>query len=289
MGAAERIWLVQAPSLSAQAWRDVLAQACLERGWDFAVHERGDELPTGVPGRSLLIVAWFDEAEESEGTRRAVQLSPPLEAVAVFKAQWNLDDHDAYYCASQRLAAAWQVFERGASLVSWSDDAAIELGGLGRIAGPEIQPSVDAALADHPLSMFERGSRAGERTTSWSPGIFLYPDARPSEGPIGSFPLLGRRRLLMNGPNISLPAGSWSFVAEISIEPPGRTELLVEWGHGHDVASILTPISVAGRYELSLTKEWETSCPADFRISLMIPALDGDFCFHGGILTRNIG
>lgn len=288
MVAAERIWLVQAPSLSAQAWRDVLAQACLERGWDFAVHERGDELPKGTPDRSLLIVAWFDEVGESEGSRRAVQLSPPLEAVAHFKAQWNLNDHDAYYWASQRLAAAWELFERGA-LVSWSDDASIELGGLGWIAGPEIQPSFDAALADHPLSMFERGSRAGERTTPWSPGIFLYPDARPSEGPIGSFPLLGRRRLLLNGPNISLPPGSWSFVAEISIEPPGSTELLVEWGHGHDVHSILAPISAAGKYEVSLTKEWETSCPADFRISLMIPALDGDFWFHGGILTRNFG
>lgn len=287
MGSAERIWLVQAPSLSAQAWRDVLAQACVERGWDFAVHERGDELPTGVPDRSLLIVAWFDEVGESVSIRRAVQLSPPMEAVAAFKAQWNLNDHDAYYWASQRLARAWGLFERGVS-VSWSDDAAIELGGLGRIAGPEIRPSADVALGDHPLSMFERGARAGERTTRWGPEIFLYPDARPSEGPIGSFPLLGRRRLLMNGPNISLPAGLWSFVAEISIEPPGSTELLVEWGHGHDVASILTPISAAGRYEVSLSKEWETSCPADFRVSLMIPALDGSFCFHGGVLTRHI-
>jgi len=101
--------------------------------------------------------------------------------------------------------------------------------------------------------------------------------------------LVGRRRLLLNGPNIFLPAGSWSFVAEISIDPPGKTELLIEWGHGHDVASLLTPIDVAGRYELSLEKQWTAFQPADFRISLMIPALEGEFCFHGGMLTRTFG
>ncbi|MEC7797416.1 MAG: hypothetical protein VX755_08845, partial [Pseudomonadota bacterium] len=273
------------PSAAALAWRDVLAQACLERNWDFVVHQRGGAIPSGTPDRSLLVVAWLDEVGELEDASRAVQLSPPQEALAAFRAVGNINDQDALYGTSLRLAAAWELSERGAP-TSWSDDPEIVLAGLGRVAGPVIQTTPDADSADHPLSMFERGARAGVRATRWKPDIFLYPDARPSEGPIGSFPLLGRRRLLLNGPNIFLPAGTWSFVAEISIDPPGKTELLIEWGHGYDVASLLTPIEAAGKYEVSLVKKWDAFQPADFRISLMIPALDGEICFHGGTLTR---
>ena len=285
MGAVERIWLVQTPSTVAQAWREALGLACVERGWDFAIHERGDPPPIGTSGRSLLIVAWFGQAEGPDLTHCAVQLSPPLEAVGLLKSEWGLNEHDACYEASVRLATAWELVESGAG-VSWSDEADIELGGLGRVSGPQDQMSATCSFTDHPLSMFERGRAAGMQVTQWKPDVFLYPDARPSDGPIGSLPLVGRRRLLLNGPNIFLPAGLWRFVAEISIDPPGKTELLVDWGHGHDVASLVTPIDISGRYELSLEKHWTEVQPADFRISLMIPALDGEFCFHGGRLTR---
>jgi len=288
MDAEELVWLVQTPSSSAHVWRDILAQACLARGWDFAVHDQGHPLPAPASGRSLLVVASFDELESPHITHRAVQLSPPLEAVSVLKSQGGLNDHDAFYAASARLAAAWELVERGAP-VSWSDEPELEIAGLGKVAGPVAQSSSYAPRTDHPLFMFERGSAAGVGATRWNPDLFLYPDARPSVGAVGSFPLVGRRRLLLNGPNIFLPAGSWSFVAEISIDPPGKTELLIEWGHGHDVASLLTPIDVAGRYELSLEKQWTAFQPADFRISLMIPALEGEFCFHGGMLTRTFG
>lgn len=288
MGVEQLVWLVQTPSSSAHMWRDTLAQACLAHGWDFAVHDQGHPLPKAVPGRSLLVAASFDEPESADITHRTVQLSPPLEAAEVLKSQWDLNDHDAFYAASLRLAAAWELVERGAS-VSWSDAPEIEIVGLGKIAGPVAQPSPYVPRTDHPLVMFEKGSAAGLQVIRWKPDLFLYPDARPSDGPVGSFPLVGRRRLLLNGPNIFLPAGCWSFVAEISIDPPGKTELLIEWGHAHDVASLLTPIEAAGRYELSLEKEWTAFHPADFRISLMIPALEGEFCFHGGTLTRTFG
>lgn len=286
-GAVERIWLVQTPSMVAQAWREALGRACVEQGWDFAIHESGDPLPMGSAGRSLLVVAWFGQTDGPDLTHCAVQLSPPLEVAAVLKSQWNLNDHDACYEASLRLATAWELVESGAS-VSWSDEAEIALGGLGRVCKPQDQASRPPSVIDHPLSMFERGPTAGTQATQWNPDIFLYPEARPSEGPIGSLPLVGRRRLLLNGPNIFLPAGAWRFQAEISIDPPGKTELLVEWGHGYEVASLVTPIDIAGRYELSLEKQWTEVQPADFRISLMIPALEGEFCFHGGRLTRQL-
>ena len=287
-GAVERVWLVQTPSVVADAWRVALHQACLERGWDFKIHERGDETPTASPNRSLLVVAWLDQAQDLTVTHWAVQLSDPVEVAALLKAQSNLSDHDTYYEASLRLATAWRLVERGAS-VHWSDAETLEIAGLGRVNGPPQATRATISRSDGPLSVFTRDQAVKAGVTSWTPEIFLYPETRQDNGPSGSFPLVGRRRLLLNGPNIFLPPGNWAFQAEISIDPPGRTEILVEWGHGHDVASLVAPISMAGRYELSLEKEWTDVQPADFRISLMIPALEGSFVFHGGTLARRTG
>lgn len=287
MNAVERIWLVQTPSALSQAWRDVLEESCAERGWDFAIHERGHPTPTATLGRPLLVVAWLDQAEGIEVTDWLVQLSPPLDVVALLKSSGDLSDHDALYEASLRLATAWDRVARGAS-ETWWDDEELEIVGLGRIKRPQLPVAIAPVLADHPLSMFERDAQKDGRGTQWKPDVFLYPDIPSGEGVAGSLSLVGRRRLLFNGPNIFLPSGRWSFAAEFSIDPPGRTELVVEWGHGYDVVSLVAPINVPGRYELQLEKCWESAQPADFRISLMIPALDGDFVFHGGTVSRRL-
>lgn len=287
MEGPERIWLIQTPSPTMQAWRDVLCQACRQQGWDFAVYERGDPTPTAAADRSLLVVAWMDQSGDLGVTHWAVQLSPPLGVTTLLQAQGNLSEHDALYEASMRLATAWGLRERGAQ-VCWYDEPAIELPGLGRIEAPTglAIPSKEWLTTSSALAMFDRGAAMEPKVVSWGQNLFLYPDRRPSEITDGYHSLVGRRRLLLNGPNIFLPPGYWRFSAMLSIQPPGRTELLVEWGHGHDVVSLTTPIGLAGRYELTLEKQWTEVQPADFRISLMIPALEGEFVFHGGVLTR---
>ena len=284
MDGAKLVWVVQMPSTVAHAWRDLMRQACVQRAWDFAIHERGDPAPTTRPGRSLLVVAWLDQTHGLEVTQWAVQLSSPADVAALLKSEGSLSDHDALYEASLRLATAWDLVQRGA-LVNWCDDAEMEIPGLGLVQGPSSS-SPSGLAADHSLAMFERNSMAGAQATHWTPDIFRYPDARPTAGPVGSLPLVGRRRLLLNGPNIFLPAGTWAFSVEISIDPPGATELLVEWGHGYDVVSLTASVQMAGRYEITLEKQWSGVQPADFRISLMIPALEGEFAFHGGLLVR---
>ncbi|WP_419756482.1 hypothetical protein [Brevundimonas sp.] len=284
MSAVERIWLIQTPSALSQAWRDVLRETCTERGWDFAIHERGQTMPVATPGRSLLVVAWLDQAEGIEVTNWSVQLSPPLDVVALLQSSGELSEHDALYEASLRLATAWDRIKHGAS-EAWWDDEELEIVGLGRIRRPQGHVALAPLLINHPLSMFERDNQKDNRGTQWRPDLFLYPGLPSGAGIAGSLSLVGRRRLLFNGPNIFLPSGSWNFIAEISIDPPGRTELVVEWGHGHEVASLVAPINSPGRYELQLEKRWESPRPADFRISLMIPALEGDFIFHGGTVS----
>ena len=87
--------------------------------------------------------------------------------------------------------------------------------------------------------------------------------------------------MLLNGPNISLPPGVWTASATFAVKPRGKADLFVEWGHGVDVESFAKIFEQDGRYRLDLTKTWYVSAPADFRISLMMPVLDGEFAFEG--------
>ncbi len=286
MDKPQLIWLLQMPSLDMHAWRTSLREACDERGWEFAVHERGCPTPKAHDGRPLLVVGWLDQIGDLEVTNWAVQLAPPLQVAQLLKTQGDLSEHDALYEASLRLATGWKLSELGA-LTYWCDEKAIELPGLGRVDGPSRDLlEINSAPSDHPLAMFDRGGVAGQKKTVWEQTVFLFPDSRPSEVTEGYRALVGRRRLLFHGPNIFLPPGNWRFSAELSIQPPGRTELLVEWGHGHEVVSVTSPIDIAGRYEFSFERQWDAVQPADFRVSLMIPALEGEFSFHGGVLTR---
>lgn len=282
-----RVWLIQTPSTKSQAWREALASACHQRCWDFFTHERGQPAPTASPDRPLLVVSWLDQAEAVPVTHKAVQLSPPAMVFDILKERDSLGDNEANYEASLRLATAWSWKERGAACFYFDDDA-IDVPGLGqvRLFTHGQDSSETQHFGAHALSLFEDGERAGAAGAKWGPEFFSYPNAIVDNKQSEFLDLSGRRRLLFNGPNIFLPPGTWRFTAELTIDPPGNTELLIEWGHGYDVSDYITPITKPGRYEISLEKTWSDIHPADFRVSLMVPALEGSFKFHGGLLTR---
>lgn len=282
-----RVWIIQTPSTNSQVWREALASACQASGWDFYAHERGQSVPTANPDRPLLVVSWLDQTEEVPVTHRAVQLSPPAMVFSILKKRDNLSDNEANYEASLRLATAWAWKERGA-VCFYFDNESIDVPELGRVQLFAYEQSLDEnqKCVSRALRMYDYRGGNRVKETKWGGELFSYPNAVTNNKQGISLDLAGRRRLLFNGPNIFLPPGLWRFTAELTIDPPGNTELLVEWGHGYDVSDYTAPIMKPGRYEISLEKKWSDINPADFRVSLMIPALDGSFEFHGGLLTR---
>lgn len=282
-----RVWLIQTPSTNSQIWREALASACQVSGWDFFAHERGQSVPTVKTDRPLLVVSWLDQTEEVPVTHRAVQLSPPAMVFSILKKRDNLSDNEANYEASLRLATAWSWKDRGAVCFNF-DDESIDVPELGlvRLSESEHVLYENRDCNSYALSVFEYGKCDFAREVKWGSEIFSYTSAVSINEQGISLNLAGRRRLLFNGPNIFLPPGVWRFTAQLTINPPGSTELLIEWGHGYDVSDYTAPITKPGRYEISLEKKWLDVNPADFRVSLMIPALDGSFQFHGGVLTR---
>ena len=91
--------------------------------------------------------------------------------------------------------------------------------------------------------------------------------------------------MLFNGPNLALVPGLWRIEARFMVEPRNRVNLLFEWGHGADAAAADITFDKPGHYELALEHQWKGPAPADFRASLMVPVLEGEFSLGECIVT----
>lgn len=284
MSRLERIWLIQTPSRAGEAWRTALAAACAERGWAFATHERGENAPIPDPERSQLTVSWIDWSEGQPVTHWCVQNGGPEDSPAVLAERDALSDNDALYEGSLRLACADHVARNGAIVVSSEDDV-IVLPGLGAVRRPADAPRTPVDTR-HPLDLYRTFPLRPGRSIRWGPEHFVYADPLAGATRNGVISLVGRRRLLFTGPPIFLSPGRWRFEGEFSIEPPGESELAIEWGYGEEAQTLSAVITHSGRYSVVLEQAWTRVACADFRISMLIPALEGQLEFHGGVLTR---
>ena len=270
--------IVQLPSRASTVWTNAIRSACEAADWDFLVQRWGEPNPPIAPDRRAVVVVWWNIPPESPPAEWIVQSASPPEVEAALLAS-GLSPHDARHQAALRLVAAGEVLREGGRLVDASDPW-INIPGLGRVE----RVSYDGELAGHdplhPLSICAPEPEFRPASVFWAPEVFVYHD--PSSPSSGSIPLVGRRRLLLNGPNIALPQGVWTIEVEFSIQPEPAADLFIEWGHGYETAKVEEVLRAPGRYSLELTHEWVGVAPADFRISLMVPVLDGILEFHGG-------
>lgn len=283
MSSPERVWLMQTPSCAEEGWRDALSHACSERGWEFLVQEPNGVAPTPTAGRPSLTTGWLDHTGDQAVTCFVVQYSTPRDSEAVLL-EAGLSAHDALHESSMRFAFADALVRRGAG-VAFSSDPVLSIPGLGDVAGPAGRQAI-SSRGPHPLDLYADGPTPANLTVRWSEGLFVYPGLDETAERDGVVSLLGRRRLLFNGPNIFLPPGVWRFQAEFSIDPGGVADLLIEWGRGYDVQALPVKIHRPGRYEVDMSYAWTEVAPADFRISLMTPMLGGVMEFRGGTLSR---
>ncbi|MDA0742713.1 MAG: hypothetical protein O3A72_02570 [Proteobacteria bacterium] len=278
-----RLRMLQIPSYRAVVWRAALAAACEQAGWAFHIQDRDDPAPVLDPARSSLVIGWVDHAPEGMVTHWLVQAARPEEALSWMREVHSLSEHDGLYETSLRLGSATTLVTSGA-YVCHADDAEIYLPGLGRIAIDEV--GTYPPLAACPLAFYDHLPPPVGTRVDWPAHLFRYCDGGVSVTQDGIIPLIGRRRLLFNGPHIFLPRGRWRFTGQFAVEPGDRAELHIEWGYGESVARLEEVVDRAGLYEVSLDKDWDGVAPADFRISLLMPVLDGELRFIGGSLLR---
>ncbi|MGQ2989697.1 MAG: hypothetical protein ACT6RD_00945 [Brevundimonas sp.] len=279
-----RVWLLQIPADGAEAWRDALSQACADAGWDFAVHNRHAPAPMPHPERSMLVVSWLHHIDAHPVTHYLVQAGAPGEAAGILAQEDETAQGELLRDVSLRYAVADFLTRLHTPFIP-ADAAVMNVPGLGDVHCSPNRPLRSTSHPEPALDIFERLPIPIGVQATWGPELFDYADPG-ADSRTGRLSLVGRRRLLFNGPHIHLPKGIWRFEGSFSIDPGGDADLLIEWGYGHDVQSLPVVIGQAGRYEVVLEQAWSDVMNADFRISLMTPLLEGTMTFHGGTVTR---
>jgi hypothetical protein len=283
MTAPARLRILQIPAANSAGWRDRIAEACRAADWDFVEYWGGAEPPVD-PARNCAIVCWDDTGATLVATDWLILSCSPDDAVSVLRRNLALSRTEALYYAAGRFALASRLAQLGARVFR-DTDAELTAPGLGVIPGPVLQPAEPDDERAPELSLYETLPPVVGVTTHWPSSMFSYPGARMEDESVSKFSLLGRRRLLLNGPSISLPPGVWTAHATFAVKPRGKADLFVEWGSGVEAESFAKIFDTDGRYGLELTRRWEVAAPADFRISLMMPVLDGEFTFEGVDVT----
>lgn len=281
-----QVRLLQIQASGAASWRQALHQACVAAGWRF--YECWDDQPPAMDiGQSGLMISWSAEGP-LDGAVWVVQSCRPQAAVATLARLFSLSEVDALYHASARFALASALVEKGA-LYTHVSDTVMTVPGLGQVRMVPVEgdgATDDGGTENGPLAYYERLPPPIGASAHWGAEIFAYPDGGECRDGRAGISLLGRRRLLLNGPNLSLTPGVWEARARFAIDPQDHADVLIEWGYGVETAQLTHVFDVAGHYEITLTQEWEEAAPADFRISLMTPALEGTLWFEGVDLRR---
>lgn len=279
---ARKIRLLVSPSKLSDLWREGLAHACIEKGWCYVEYWGGEE-PVLNDACETLVVGWDFSGFEGVQFDWVVLQCPVQDAVDELATRLDLSRQDALRHASSRFANAGYLAAVGAPVLS-SEAEAFDFPGLGlvqRRGGPAQKTASPPSVLD----MYRTLPVPADSVARWTPDMFNFPDSTQIGEKSGHIDLFGRRRMLFNGPNLALVPGLWRIEARFMVEPRNRVNLLFEWGHGADAADADITFDKPGHYELALEHQWKGPAPADFRASLMVPVLEGEFSLGECIVT----
>lgn len=132
------------------------------------------------------------------------------------------------------------------------------------------------------LDFYRHGAPATGATAQWQPDVFIFDNRAMAKAQApNAIDTTGRPRYLMYGPYICLPPGRWQASAVISLNAGAeRHRLRLEWGTSTLYETFFPAFDRAGVYEITMSYDWVSSQPADFRVILLDSSLSGSFIFH---------
>lgn len=276
------IGVYQIPAVNELAWRTLLADAAIAKGWIY--REDPVDLSAFDPGCPVLIVTSDPEIANKGGIDSwTVLAADPTRAADLLIERLGMGNDSLWHIA-RRGAAADGLLRRGGALFN-NFDAEIDIQGFGRISGPTSQRASDTRLPEGPLAIYACLPVKPGATASWSPEVYKSPmSILPG---VGSIDLTGRDRLLIQGPYFEITPGSWSLTADFEIEAPAfGIPLAFEWGHDADVVRLTETIRRPGLYRVTLEHVWVDANHADFKVLLTQPTFQGGLRLVGSLITR---
>lgn len=264
-----RLGVIQTPSLTEAAWATAITERAKVMGIGV-LDVRDGTVPEDVDRQHYQIVlAVTSEAAEAaiEPTDWLVIRDTPaiarwLTAAASGEA---IESRAVQTTCSHRLALAEMVAAVKSALVIDAAELAADVPVLGHINREETQWTGPSPNSDPgPLAMLQSGA-----TAEWPLSLFYYPRGDDLEAGSPDFDLTGRARILMFGPYIHLPPGSWGLDVQLEIDPQHReVPIKLEWGAGADYVEVDEAVDQAGLYTITMKRDWQTVEAAQFRLWL---------------------
>lgn len=154
---------------------------------------------------------------------------------------------------------------------------------------PAMNPdgAFEEAVADA-FGLFAAGPPPVGKRCRWAPALFSHDRARTgSHIGAGTLDVTGRPRILLHGPNFSLPQGRWRILARFEVDAAAaRCAFRIEWGDNSDFAFHRFTPGRPGRYQLELSHDWTGPAPAEMRLILETATIDGRLVLEGLDLER---
>lgn len=224
------------------------------------------------PSRSGVLLTWAIYTPQTAASHWIIQTCAPPGAVDTLITRFGLSEAEARAHASGRFASATSLIEAGAAVFSDNSEV-LDLSPMGPVANPNaVQPQVAVVPAGDPLAIYQSLPPPVDYSVVVSPERLLYHSilVEPvAEGRL--LDLVGRRRVLIQGPDVWFPEGRWRCSLRLILEGKVGVTLLFEWAG----AELEHTLAQSGIYEVSLESVDAGPVRADLRISLLVPVLDG--------------
>ena len=280
MTSFRRLVVAFAPSPFEAAWRDRITAVAQEAGW--RVHgDVGDEANAAFQHSQedvLLLVRMGRDVPPPGHEASIVVITAEPRLVMGHLVEENAGERaeqSACRMGSAALNAVEELSARGGVVLDGSSGR-LEVPLIGAVEREQAfaGPSGSAALDVYGKA----GSSTGE-PTPWDLSLFQYPVGPPGHELDSGRPLIdltGRGRILVHGPYIVLPVGTWAVDLEVIIDPEGGTaHLRFEWGVDLEVEAADPAVDRRGRYRIRLVREWTEPGEAQVRIWTQFPHFQG--------------
>lgn len=283
-----RLGVIQTPSLSETDWVLAIKELAATQGIGV-LDVRDGIIPDHIDrDHTRIVLAMTQEAAEAalHPTNWLVIRDTPAMARWLMATATGepIESRVVATTASHRLAIADTVARLPSATLIDAASLTADIPVLGTIHRQEtkwtgLPPDEDSGA----LAMLEDGA-----TAAWPLSMFYFPKGDDLEGGAPEFDLTGRARLLMFGPYVHLPPGSWAIDIEMEVNPQGRgVPLRLEWGAEADFVEVVDAVDVAGVYTITLERHWSMAEPAQFRLWLTQARFQGHLRVVGCWVRRS--
>jgi len=261
------------------------------------------------PPEGLIVSDGAAAVDPGQARRTVVFLGDPDHAAGSACGEFGVEGFDAVISASRCCAHAMDVARAADVHIVFEAEflanptgalgALLQLlelplgGGAANAVGEQFVQAVQALAAPAHLAEDEIGSVAlalykanGSKAPSawWNRTLFKAGDSSPEVCP-PVIDITGGGRILVRGPHIILPAGTWRLTAVFDLCDEGaRRIFMAGFGSGADFTHERLWSATPGRNQLSVVHPFKSAGPAQLHLSVPYGAFHGEIRFHGATI-----